>query len=185
MRKILVFFSVSLDGYFEGPSHELDWQIVDAELHQHFNDVLRPMGGFLDGRKTHELMAGYWPTADQDPKSSPQEVEFAGIWREMPKIAFSRTRQFTEWNTRTVTEVVPDEIRALKAQPGGDLVVGGANLAATFLKHDLIDEFRLYVHPVIVGRGTPLFPTSDVRKQLRLVETRPFSSGVVLLHYAA
>src|SRR5438477_5528479 len=140
MRNVILFLSVSLDGYFEGPNHELDWQIVDAELHQHFNDVLKTMGGFLDGRVTHELMAGYWPTADADPKSTPQEVEFAGIWRDMPKIVFSRTREFTQWNARTAHEVEPDELRALKAQPGGDLVVGGANLASTFLQHDLLDE---------------------------------------------
>jgi dihydrofolate reductase len=184
MRKIVLFLSVSLDGYFEGPDHDLSWQIVDAELHQHFNDVLRTMGGFIDGRVTHELMAGYWPTADADPNSSPQEAEFAGIWRNMPKLVFSRTREFTEWNTRTVHEFDADEVRALKAQPGGDLVVGGANLAATFLEHDIIDEFRLYLHPVVIGRGNPLFPASDIRKRLRLLDSRQFGSGVILMHYA-
>ena len=110
-------------------------------------------------------------------------VEFARIWREMPKIVFPRTLKRADWNTTILRDVVPDEIRALKAQPGGDLALGGADLAATFLRHDLVDELRLYVHPVVIGRGTPLFKPSDARIELRLVETRAFGNGVVLLCY--
>ncbi|MCW2571533.1 MAG: deaminase [Frankiales bacterium] len=174
--------SVSADGFFEGPDRELDWHLVDEELHQHFNHELAGMGAFLDGRVTYELMADYWPTADADPASSPSVTEFARIWREMPKIVYSRTLQRADWNATVVAEVVPDEVRALKAQPGGDLVVGGADLAATFLRHGLIDEIRLYVHPVVIGRGRPLFP-SDVTLDLRLAEARTFGNGVVLLRY--
>jgi len=183
MRKIILWMSVSVDGYMQGPDGELDWQLVDEELHQHFNDELRAMGGFLDGRVTYELMAGYWPTADADPASSPVTAEFAGIWRDMPKIVFSRTMEQADWNTTIVREVVPDEIRELKAQPGGDLVLGGADLAVTFLRHDLVDEYRLYVHPVRLGRGKPLFPTTEMDTPLRLAETRTFGNGVVLLRY--
>jgi dihydrofolate reductase len=183
MRKIVLWMSVSVDGYMQGPDGELDWQLVDEELHQHFNDELRTMGGFLDGRVTYELMAGYWPTADADPANSATEAEFAGIWRDMPKIVFSSTLEQADWNTTIVREVVPDEIRELKAQPGGDLVLGGADLAATFLRHDLVDEYRLYVHPVRLGRGKPLFPATDADTALRLVEVRGFGNGVVLLRY--
>ncbi len=183
MRKIILMMSVSLDGYFEGPGRELDWQLVDDELHAHFNEWLATMSAFLDGRVTHELMAGYWPTADADPSAPPTVAEFARIWRDMPKFMFSRTLQRAGWNTVVVRDVVPEEIMKLKAQPGGDMALGGADLAASFLRHDLIDEFRFYVQPVILGTGRPLFRPSEAKVSLRLAETRTFGSGVVLLRY--
>jgi dihydrofolate reductase len=176
--------SVSLDGFFEGTDRSLNWQHVDEELHAHFNDWLARAGAFLDGRVTYELMAGFWPTADQDPDASPTMAEFAGIWREMPKIVFSRTLGSVAWNATLTREVDPDEIRALQATPGGDLVLGGADLAASFAAHDLIDEYRLYVHPVLLGQGHRLFTGSwpgPVR--LDLAETRAFGNGVVLLRH--
>jgi dihydrofolate reductase len=183
MRKLILMMSVSVDGFFEGPNRELDWHMVDDELHTHFNEQLGAMGAFLDGRVTYELMARFWPTADQDPASTGPMVEFARIWRDMPKIVFSRTLERAGWNTTVVREVVPEEIRKLKAQPGGDLALGGADLAATFMRHDLIDEFRLYVHPVVLGRGRPLFKPSDASVALRLAGTHTFGNGVVLLRY--
>jgi dihydrofolate reductase len=183
MRRIVVMLSVSLDGFFEGPDGGLDWQLVDDELHQHFNDELRGMSAFLDGRVSYEGMAEFWPTADQDPASTPPMVEFAGIWRDMPKVVYSRTLERADWNATIVRDVVPEEVRALKAQPGGDMALGGAALAAAFEEHRLVDEYRLYVHPVVLGRGRPLFPPSDRRIHLRLVESRSFGSGVVLLRY--
>jgi len=190
MRKIVFMMSVSLDGFFEGPDRELDWQLVDVELHQHFNEWLATAGAFLDGRVTYELMAGYWPTADQDPGASAPVIEFARIWRDMPKIVFSRTLEHAGWNTTIVREVDPEAIQKLKAHPGGDLVVGGgdlvvggADLAAAFRAHDLIDEYRIYVQPVLLGRGRPLFQPSDVTAHLRLAETRAFGNGVVLLRF--
>lgn len=175
--------SVSLDGFMEGPNHELDWQLVDDALHAHFNDELRGMGAFLEGRVTHELMAGFWPTADDDPANTPAPVvEFAAIWREMPKLVFSRTLESAGWNSTIVREVVPEEIERLKAEPGGDLALGGADLAAAFLRQGLVDELRLYVHPVAIGAGKPLFPPG-LRAEFELVETRSFANGVVLLRY--
>ncbi|MGB8650411.1 MAG: dihydrofolate reductase family protein [Mycobacteriales bacterium] len=183
MRKIIVMMSVSVDGFMEGPDRELDWHLVDDELHAHFNEELAAMGAFLDGRVTYELMADYWPTADADPASPPTVVEFARIWREMPKIVYSRTLERADWNTTVVREVVPEEVRELQAQPGGDLVVGGADLATAFRRYDLVDEYRLYVHPVVLGQGKPLFAPSDNPVDLRLAETRVFGNGVVLLRY--
>ena len=143
------------------------------------------MGAFLSGRVTYELMAGFWPTADADPSSTGPMVEFARIWRDTPKIVFSRTLERADWNTTVVRDVVPEEIMELKAQPGGDLVVGGADLAAAFMRHGLIEEYRLYVHPVVIGRGKPLFQPTAAKIELRLVETRTFGNGVVLLRYRA
>jgi dihydrofolate reductase len=183
MRKIVLMMSVSLDGYIEGPNREIDWHVVDAELHRHFNREIREMGALLSGRVTYELMAGFWPTADKDPDSTPEVVEFAGIWRNMPKVVFSRTLERGEGHTTIVREVVPEEIRALKEQPGGNLGLGGADLAASFMRHDLVDEFWVYVHPVLLGRGKPLFPEADALTRLRLIEARVFGNGVVQLRY--
>src|ERR1700716_810876 len=124
--------SVSLDGYIEGPNREIDWHLVDDELHRHFNDRLKGMGAFLSGRVTYELMASFWPTADSDPASTPPMVEFARIWRDMPKIVYSKTLQQAGWNTTIVREVVPEEVARLKAQLGGDLALGGAEIAPAF-----------------------------------------------------
>ncbi|WP_369248909.1 dihydrofolate reductase family protein [Streptomyces sp. R41] len=183
MRKIILMMSVSLDGFIEGPNREIDWHVVDAELHRHFNREIREFGALLSGRVTYELMAGFWPTADKDPESTPEVVEFAGIWRNMPKVVFSRTLQRGEGHTTIVREVVPEEIRALKEQPGGNLGLGGADLAAAFMRHDLVDEFWVYVHPVLIGRGKPLFPEADALTRLRLIEARVFGNGVVQLRY--
>jgi dihydrofolate reductase len=183
MRKIILMMSVSLDGFIEGPDRQIDWHMVDDELHSHFNEQLKTMGAFLSGRVTYELMAGFWPTADADPASTGPMVEFAGIWRDMPKIVFSRTLEQAAWNTTIARDVVVEEIMALKAQPGGDLALGGADLAAAFMRHDLIDEYRLYVHPILIGQGKPLFQASDVKINLGLAETRAFGNGVVLLRY--
>lgn len=183
MRKIVVMLSVSLDGYFEGPDRDLGWPTIDDELHQEFNDYLRGASAFLSGRVTHELMVDYWPTADSDPSASAPVVEYAGIWRDKPKVVYSRTRDRLDWATTVVHDVVAEEVQALKDQPGGDLALGGADLLESFRRLDLVDEYRLYVHPVVLGAGRPLFG-SGLRTPLRLVETHTFGSGVVRLRYA-
>jgi dihydrofolate reductase len=183
VRKIILMMSVSIDGFIAGPNGELDWHLVDDELHGHFNEVLAGMGAFLSGRTVYELMADFWPTADSDPASTPPMVEFAGIWRDTPKIVYSRTLERADWNTTVVREIVPEEVRRLAAEPGDDLSLGGAEVAAEFLRHDLVDEYRLYVHPVVIGDGKRLFPALANRIPLRLAQTRTFGNGVVLLHY--
>lgn len=182
MRKIVVFQSMSVDGFIERPGRDISWHRVDDELHGHFNEVLAEAGAFLSGRVTHELMAAFWPTADADPANAGTTAEFAAIWRDKPKIMYSRTRTHADWNTTVVREVVPEDIARLKAEPGGDLVVSGPDLTATFLRLGLVDEYRIYVHPAVVGAGTPLFPPG-VALDLRLAETRAFGNGVVLLRY--
>ena len=183
MRKIILTMSVSLDGFIEGPNREIDWHMVDDELHGHFNDWLSRMGAFLSGRVTYELMAGFWPTADTDPSSTGPMVEFARIWRDMPKIVYSRTLDHAGWNTTIVRDVVPEEVKKLKEQPGGDMALGGANLATAFMRHDLIDGYRIYIHPIVIGNGKRLFQLPDARISLKLAETRTFGNGVVLLRY--
>jgi dihydrofolate reductase len=184
MRKIILMMQVSLDGFIEGPGRDISWHRVDDELHRHFNEELRTMGAFLSGRVTHELMADFWPTADQDPASTPTMVEFAGIWRDMPKVVYSKTLESAGWNTAVVRDVVVEEVNKLKDQPGGDMALSGADLAMAFRRLGLIDEYRIYVHPVLIGRGKALFQPADAADDLRLLETRTFGNGVVLLRYA-
>lgn len=183
MRRIVVMMSVSLDGFFEGADRDLSWHMVDDELHGHFNEQLGAMSAFLDGRVTYGLMAEFWPTADDDPSNAGPVAEFARIWREMPKIVFSTTLERADWNTTITRHVVVEEILALKAQPGGDMALAGADLAATFMQHDLIDEYRFYVHPIVLGAGRRLFPAADTPVAFRLAETREFGNGIVLLRY--
>jgi dihydrofolate reductase len=175
--------SISVDGYMEGPNREIDWHMVDDELHRHMNEWLGRAGVFLEGRVTYELMADFWPTADQDPNATPTVAQFAQIWRDMPKVVYSRTLERAGRNATVIHDVVPAEVLALKARPGGDLVVGGGDLGAEFARHDLIDEYRLYVHPIVIGRGKQALQPSDARVPLRLAETHTFGNGVVLLRY--
>ncbi|WP_432248351.1 dihydrofolate reductase family protein [Streptomyces sanyensis] len=185
MGKIVLMMSVSLDGFMETEDRDIGWGRVDEELHSDLNQVVRGMRGLLSGRVTHELMARYWPTADADPGASPAVAEFAGIWRSLPKTVYSRTLRSAEWNTTVVHEVVPEEVAALRDAAPGDLALGGADLADTFLRHDLVDEFRILVHPVLLGRGRPLFRSPrEERRDLDLVATRTYGNGVVLLHHA-
>jgi dihydrofolate reductase len=174
---------ISLDGYFEGPDADISWHRVDDELHTFFNQLLARSSAFLEGRVTYEMMEAYWPSADQDPDAERATVQFAGIWRDMPKIVYSRTLDTPGPNATVVRNVVPEEVRALQAQPGGDMVVGGPVLAEAFRRHDLIDEYRIFVTPVLLGRGRRLFEDEGMPADLTLVETKTFGNGVVMLRY--
>jgi len=130
-------------------------------------------------------MADYWPTAEaEDPSNPAYEIEFARIWKQKPKIVFSKTLEEAEPNTRIIRENTAEEVAKLKQEPGSDLIIGGAEIASTLMRHGLVDEYLLYVHPVVVGGGKPLFPTLETSIDLRLVESHAFGTGVVLLHYA-
>jgi dihydrofolate reductase len=184
MRNLIYTNMASLDGYMEGPDGNLDWAIIDEELHTFVNDQERETGAMLYGRRTYEVMAAFWPTADAEPsKYPPYIIEYARIWQQIPKIVFSRTLDRVEGNASLIKEVSVDSIMKLKEQPGKNLEVGGANLASTFIKLGLIDEFRLFIQPVILGAGKPMYPVLSDKINLNLVEDRRFSSGVVYLHY--
>ncbi|WP_223165867.1 dihydrofolate reductase family protein [Lentzea indica] len=150
---IITMASISLDGFFEGPGHDISWHEMSEDLHDYINADLATMSTFLDGRRTHELMLEAWPHAEDNPDFTRSMLEFAPIWRNVRKIVYSRTREFTEWNSETRREVDPDEIRNLP----GDSMIGGPDLLQTFFALDLVDEIRLYVNPVAIGGGTPFF----------------------------
>ena len=183
MRKIIYSMMVTLDGWIAGPRGELDWATIDRELHEYVNDQERTVDTHLYGRRTWEVMAAHWPTADTDPSSLDFEVEYSRIWKRMQKIVFSRTLQQVEGNARLAREVSAAEIEKLKEEPGKDIAVAGADLASTFMRLGLIDEYQLYVHPVVLGGGTPMFPGLDQPLELELIGTRTFGTGVVHLRY--
>jgi dihydrofolate reductase len=183
MGRLVYSMSVSLDGFVETPSRSLDWALVDEELHSFFNDEAREMSAFLYGRRLYEFMVDYWPTAETDPSATPAMLEFARIWKDKPKIVFSGTLERVDWNSRLVRAEAAAEVARLKAQPGFDMSVGGPTTAALMMRLGLIDEYRVFVHPVILGAGTPFFPALEQRIRLKLIETRTFGSGVVYLRY--
>jgi dihydrofolate reductase len=181
-RRLVYSMSVSLDGFIAGPGGEIDWSAPDEELHQFHNDRVREIGVQLCGRRLYETML-YWETADQDPSAGEIEREFAGIWRSLPKIVFSTTLDTVEGNWRLATADVAGEVARLKDEPGKDIAVGGAGLAAACIELDLVDQYELFVNPVILGAGTPFFPPLAKRIDLELAETRTFASRVVYLRY--
>ena len=146
--------------------------------------LFRSADVMMFGRKTYQLMADYWPTAAADASLSPGEREFAEAINRIDKIVFSRTLQSAGWNTRILRELDPEQIKAMKRQPGRDILLGGgANLLQAFMKHDLIDEYRLIIQPILLGRGRRLFISIATRKDLRLIGQDVRGSGAVELIY--
>jgi dihydrofolate reductase len=182
MRKVIYSPMVSLDGFVEGPNRELDWGIIDEELYSFINDQHRQIDTYLFGRRMYEVMT-YWETAEADPSNPEYALEFARIWKRIVKIVYSKSLDRVQGNARLSRGNIVEEVAELKAQSGLDMGVGGATIAATLSQAGLIDEYRLFIHPVILGSGTPMFPTSNNQIDLRLVETRVFHSGVVMLRY--
>jgi dihydrofolate reductase len=182
MRKLIYSMGVSLDGYIAGAAGEIDWATPDEELHRFHNQQARETGAELYGRRLYEAMR-FWETADQDPSRPQHVLEFARIWKETPKIVFSRTLERVEGDYRLVREGAIEEVARLKEGSGADLAVGGAGLAATFIRAGLVDEYRPLVYPVVLGAGTPYLPALEERLDLELVETRSFGSRVVYMRY--
>jgi dihydrofolate reductase len=174
---------VSLDGFVAGPGGEIDWTAPDAELHRFHNQQAAELGVHLCGRRLYEVMR-YWDSAEEDdPSLAEPEREFARIWKALPKLVFSTTLAHVAGNARLATGDLAQEITELKQQTGKDLAVGGAGLAASCARLGLIDEYRLFVSPVVLGDGTRFFPDLDERIGLELIETRTFGSRVVYLRY--
>jgi dihydrofolate reductase len=182
MRKLIYFAMVSLDGKIETAERSLEWVVMDAELHRFINNLERQAGEYLYGRRMYEMMHPYWSTADALSDQA-IEREFSVIWKQIPKRVFSQTLEKVEGNAHLVRGDVVEEVTRLKSQPGGDLEVGGAELAGSLMHAGLIDEYRLFVQPVILGAGTPMITPLDRPVKLRLVEEHPFQCGAVYLRY--
>jgi dihydrofolate reductase len=184
VSRIVYSLSVSVDGFVAGPGGEIDWSAPDEELHRFHNEQARELGAHFLGRGLYETML-YWETAESRPEISATEREFARIWQALPKVVFSRTLDAVEGNAQLAGQGIADEVAAARERVEGDIAVGGAGLASTFVGLGLVDEFGLFVHPTAIGGGTPFLPPLEHRIELELVETREFGSGVVFVRYAA
>ncbi|WP_459549706.1 dihydrofolate reductase family protein [Nocardia sp. X0981] len=182
MGSVTLWMQISLDGFAEGPDETVHWPVVDEELCAEYLDELRKADLLLYGRKTYEIMAGFWPTADLAPVS-PFYVDFARFWRAAPKLVLSRTLRDPSWNTRVIGSDFAEEVCRRKAAGQNMVLFGGAATATTFLEHELVDEYRLFVHPLVLGGGVPLFRPPVDRAGLRLVDVLTFDSAVIQMHY--
>lgn len=182
MRPLIYAMTASADGYVADRTGSIDWTVPDEELHRFHNERVRATAVQLCGRRLYETMLA-WETVEQPPDAPAVAHEFAAIWKATPKLVFSRTLNAVEGNATLATASPAEEVARLKAQPGGELAVGAAGLAAECMRHDLIDEYHLFVAPVVLGGGTPFFAPLDRRLDLALVETRTFASRVAFLRY--
>jgi dihydrofolate reductase len=180
MRSVTYSMNVSLDGYIVGPDGDFDWTAPNAEVFRFWIDEIRQVGVHLMGRRLYETML-YWETADQ---LDDAELEWAALWKPLPKVVFSTTLSEVQGNARLASGGLGEEIERLRAEPGkGEIAIGGATLAAEAAALGLINEYQAMVYPVLVGGGIPFFPQRERRVDLELVETRTFSSRFVHLRY--
>ncbi|MFE5759727.1 dihydrofolate reductase family protein [Streptomyces massasporeus] len=183
MRSVTYSMNVSLDGYIVGPDGGFDWSEPDAEVFRFWIDEIRQVDVHLLGRRLYETML-YWETADQDSSLDDAQLEWTALWNPLPKVVFSTTLTSVQGNARLASGGLSEEIERLRSEPGeGEIALGGATLAAQAAAAGLIDEYRAILYPVMVGGGIPFFPRDERRVDLELVETRTFSSGVVLLRH--
>lgn len=171
---------ISLDGYFEGKDHDLSWHNVDEEFQGFAIQQLKEIDTIIFGKRTYEMMASFWPTdlAKDDPVT-------AELMTKTPKIVISHSLEKADWdNTTLIKENVEDELKRLKGQPGKDLAVfGSSNLCVSLIRMGLLDELRIMVNPVVIGEGTTLFEGLDQKLKLKLINSREFKNGNVLLTY--
>jgi len=178
---------VSLDGFTSGPNGELEWAIVDEELNPYVDGLFKNVDTALYGRVTYLGMESYWPAMLTDPNAAPRELNHARWVETVSKIVFSRTLSQVTWqNTRLVKDHIVEEINALKHEPGLDMMIfGSPSLTHTFMHLGLIDEYYIFLNPILLGGGIPLFQGVAAWTKLNLVEATPFRAGVVGLHYQA
>jgi len=182
MRKVILFNLMTLDGYFEGKNKwDIAWHQVDDEFNAFSIQQLDQAGGLIFGRVTYQGMAGYWPS----PAAIKDDPDVAIRMNSILKYVFSNTLDNAEWNnTLIIKGDAVAELSKLKQQPGKDLFVfGSGELASGFIRHDLIDEFRLMMNPIVLGAGNPLFKQTDQILKLKLLNTKSFQNGNVLLYY--
>jgi dihydrofolate reductase len=181
--RLIYLFNVSLDGYTATPDGDLSWASVDDEIHSWFNEQMRGVEAELYGRRLYETMAAHWPTAEDDPDIPDTEREFAQLWNRTPKIVFSNSLDHVDHNSRLVRGDVATVLADLRREFSGDLGVGGPDLASQFVQRGLVDEYRLVIHPVVLGGGTRYWPTLEQPLALKPVEHRVFASGTELRTY--
>ncbi len=183
MRKLTYSMSASVDGYIVGPDGGFDWSVPDEEVFRAHIEEIRDVGVHLMGRRLYETML-YWETAEQDPSLDDAEREWTALWKPLPKVVFSSSLSSVQGNARLATGDLAEEIERLRAESAeGDIAIGGATLAAQAAALGLIDEYRVWIYPVLVGGGIPFFPHHERQVKLELIESRTFRSKVLHLRY--
>ena len=178
MRKLIAAFNMTLDGFCDHTAG-----VPDEEIHQHYTELLSQGDAILYGRTTYQLME-YWRTLLKNPSEEKSMNDFATVIDKIPKIVFSRTIQSVEWESATIAKRdLKDEVLELKQKTGKDIFVGSRSLIIQLIKLDLIDEFQLCVHPVVLGSGIPLFENIGHMIILKLIKTKIFSGGAIILYY--
>jgi dihydrofolate reductase len=185
MRKLVSFMHVSLDGFVAGPKGEMDWILVDEEIFDYAGYRTNEADTALYGRVTYEMMEGYWPTAADQPNASRHDREHSAWYKKVEKVVLSRSMKGKKLpNTKIVNDHISDEINQLKKAPGEEIIIFGSPSASHALMHEnLIDEFWIFVNPILLGRGIPLFKDIQQQTKLKLIKSHAFSCGVVCLHY--
>jgi dihydrofolate reductase len=182
MRKVIMFNLITLDGYFEGKNKwDIAWHRVDDEFNEFSIEQLNKAGGLIFGRVTYQGMASYWPT----PTAIKNDPMVAGLMNSITKFVFSNTLETADWNnTQIIKGDATTELKKLKQQSGKDLFIfGSADLSSSFTRNGLIDEYRLMVNPIVLGAGNPLFKQINGRLKLKLIDTKSFHNGNLLLYY--
>ena len=179
MRKLIAAINMTLDGFCDHTA-----MIADDEIHQHYNELLSNAGTLIYGRITYQLMESYWPLVVKNPTGNKPMDKFAVLIDNISKIVFSRTLQNVDWkNTTLKKEVIQEEILELKQQTSKNIVVGSPGLIVALTQLDLIDEYQLGVQPTVLGNGLPLFKNIKDRIDLKLLKTKTFGCGAVMLYY--
>ncbi|NIJ54530.1 dihydrofolate reductase family protein [Dyadobacter arcticus] len=186
MRKVVLFAHISLDGFAGDVNGGLGFLTYNEELQEYADELVKTVGAPLYGKTTYQLMEGYWPTVLNNPDASKQSLAHAQWVQHVPKVVFSTTLDEVTWNNTTlIKENVVEEVDRLKQQPGKDLVIfGSPGLAKSFMNLGLIDEYKLTLHPVILGNGIRLFDSHETISSLKLLESRTLQSGVITMHYS-
>lgn len=186
MRQVILQIDVTLDGFIAGPNGETDWVTSTEEMNREASDLLSTVDTILLGRVAYQQFVTFWPFADTSAPTTLSKI--TSQLNHADKIIFSKTLDKVDWgawnNARLVRDNIPDEIARLKALPGKNLLLyAGANIIATFVQNNLIDEYRVRIHPVILGGGAPLFPPLNHSYKLHLMQTSTYSNGVAMLAY--
>lgn len=186
MRKIVLFMHTSLDGFVAGPSGEMDWIKVDDEIFDYVGKRTDQSDTALYGRVTYDMMESYWPTAAQKPGATKHTLDHSKWYNSVSKIVVSRTMKGKNpKNTKIVSENIKNEILKIKEADGKEILVfGSPSVGHVLMHHNLIDEYWLFVNPVLLGKGIPLFKDIPERKNLKLMKNHVFSSGVICVNYA-
>jgi dihydrofolate reductase len=185
MRKIISFMHISLDGFVAGPNGEMNWIKVDEEIFDHVGKRISEGDTALYGRVTYDMMEGYWPTAGDGPDASKHDIEHSKWYANVHKLVLSKTLKGTDLpNTTIISDNLADSINTIKQEEGPDILLFGSPTAThALIQLGLIDGYWLFVNPIILGRGVPLFTDIKHKTKLKLLTTRQFTSGVTELSY--